>query len=71
VPITQPAMVTVAIFSAPSARNDLPLAFSDHYSTDYQLLFAALTIITIPMIAIDVAFKRQIVNGRTDGPVKG
>lgn len=47
------------------------LAFSDRYSTDYQLLFAALTIITIPMIAIYVAFNRQIVKGLTDGSVKG
>lgn len=47
------------------------LAFSDRYSTDYQLLFAALTIVTVPMIVIYIAFNRQIVQGLTDGSVKG
>jgi raffinose/stachyose/melibiose transport system permease protein len=46
------------------------LAFSSRYVTDYGLLFAALTIVTVPMIAIYVAFNRQIVEGITAGSLK-
>ncbi len=38
--------------------------------TDYSLLFAALSIVTIPMIVIYVVFNRQIVEGITAGSVK-
>lgn len=40
------------------------------YVTDYGLLFAALTIVTVPMIAIYVAFNKQIVEGITAGSLK-
>ena len=46
------------------------LAFSSRYVTDYQLLFAALTIITVPMVAVYVMFHRQIVAGVTEGSLK-
>lgn len=46
------------------------LAFSDRYTTDYQLLFSALTMITLPMIAVYVAFHRQITAGVTEGAVR-
>ncbi|SCX03343.1 raffinose/stachyose/melibiose transport system permease protein [Candidatus Aquiluna sp. UB-MaderosW2red] len=46
------------------------LAFSSRYVTDYGLLFAALTIITLPMIAIYIAFNKQIVEGLTAGSLK-
>jgi len=46
------------------------LAFSTRYVTDYSLLFAALSIVTIPMIVIYVVFNRQIVEGITAGSVK-
>jgi raffinose/stachyose/melibiose transport system permease protein len=46
------------------------LAFSDRYTTNYQLLFAALSIITLPMVAVYVAFHRQIVAGLTEGAVR-
>ncbi|MFN8622228.1 MAG: carbohydrate ABC transporter permease [Chloroflexota bacterium] len=46
------------------------LAFSDRYTTDYQLLFAALSIVTIPMIVIYIVFNRHIVDGITAGSVK-
>lgn len=46
------------------------LAFSSRYVTDYGLLFAALTIVTVPMIVIYVAFNRQIVEGITAGSLK-
>jgi raffinose/stachyose/melibiose transport system permease protein len=45
------------------------LAFSGKYSTDYPLLFAALSIITIPMIGIYVIFHRQVISGITEGSV--
>jgi raffinose/stachyose/melibiose transport system permease protein len=46
------------------------LTFSQKYVTDYQMLFAALTIITIPMVAIYVIFNRQVVAGLTEGSLK-
>jgi raffinose/stachyose/melibiose transport system permease protein len=46
------------------------LAFSDRYTTDYQLLFSALSIITIPMVAVLVVFHSQIVAGVTEGAVR-
>lgn len=46
------------------------LAFSTKYVTDYQLLFAALTVITIPMIAVYIAFNKQVVAGLTEGSLK-
>ena len=46
------------------------LAFSSRYLTDYQLLFAALTIITLPMVAVYVMFHRQIIAGVTEGSLK-
>jgi raffinose/stachyose/melibiose transport system permease protein len=46
------------------------LAFSSRYVTDYQLLFAALTIVTLPMVAVYVVFHRQIVAGVTEGSLK-
>ena len=46
------------------------LAFSTKYITDYHLLFAALTIVTIPMIAVYVLFHRRIAQGLTEGSLK-
>jgi raffinose/stachyose/melibiose transport system permease protein len=46
------------------------LAFSSRYQTDFGLLFSALSIITLPMIAIYVVFNRQIVEGITAGSLK-
>jgi len=46
------------------------LTFSTKYSTNYQLLFAALTIVTIPMILFYVIFNRKVIEGLTEGAVK-
>jgi raffinose/stachyose/melibiose transport system permease protein len=46
------------------------LAFSSRYVTDYQLLFAALSIVTIPMIVIYLTFNRQITEGLTAGSLR-
>jgi raffinose/stachyose/melibiose transport system permease protein len=46
------------------------LTFSQKYVTDYQMLFAALTIITIPMITVYIIFNRQVVSGLTEGSLK-
>ncbi len=46
------------------------LAFSSRYVTDYRLLFSALTIITLPMVAVYVIFHRQVVAGVTEGSLK-
>lgn len=46
------------------------LAFSSRYVTDYGLLFSALSIVTLPMVAIYVVFNRQVTEGITAGSVK-
>jgi raffinose/stachyose/melibiose transport system permease protein len=46
------------------------LAFSSRYTTDYSLLFSALSIVTIPLIVIYVIFNRHITEGITAGSVK-
>lgn len=46
------------------------LAFTSRYMTNYQLLFSALTIVTIPMVVVYIAFHRQIVAGITEGSLK-
>lgn len=45
------------------------LAFVGKYSTDYPTLFAALSIVTIPMIGIYTVFHRQVISGITEGSV--
>jgi raffinose/stachyose/melibiose transport system permease protein len=46
------------------------LTFSTRYSTNYHLLFAALTIVTIPMIIVYIIFNRKVIEGLTEGAVK-
>jgi len=46
------------------------LAFSSRYTTDYGLLFSALSIVTLPMIVIYLVFNRQITEGITAGSLK-
>jgi raffinose/stachyose/melibiose transport system permease protein len=46
------------------------LTFSTRYSTNYHLLFAALTIVTIPMIIVYIIFNRKVIDGLTEGAVK-
>lgn len=46
------------------------LAFTGKYSTDYPMLFSALSIITIPMVAIYVIFHRQVTSGITEGTLR-
>ena len=46
------------------------LAFSTKYVTDYQLLFAALTVVTVPMLVIYIVFNKQVVAGLTEGSLK-
>ncbi len=46
------------------------VAFTGKYATDYPLLFSALSIVTIPMIAIYVVFHRQVIQGITEGTTR-
>jgi len=46
------------------------VAFTGRYATDYPMLFAALSIITIPMVAIYVIFHRQVTSGITEGTLR-
>ena len=45
--------------------------FKSQFSTSYNLLFANIMIITIPMLIMYIIFQRQIVAGMTSGAVKG
>lgn len=45
--------------------------FMGQYSSSYNLLFADVIIITIPMLIIFIVFNRQLVEGMTAGAVKG
>ncbi|HHT64932.1 MAG: carbohydrate ABC transporter permease [Caldicoprobacterales bacterium] len=46
-------------------------AFSGQHSTDYAMLFAGLSMITIPMILVYFMFNKVIVSGIIEGAVKG
>lgn len=46
-------------------------AFSGQHSTDYALLFAGLSIITIPMLLVYFMFNKFIVSGMIEGAIKG
>ncbi len=45
--------------------------YMSQYATTYNLLFANILVITIPMLVMYVLFQRQIVAGLTSGAVKG
>ncbi len=45
--------------------------FMGQYSSSYNLLFADVIIITIPMLIVFIVFNRQLVEGMTAGAVKG
>ncbi len=47
------------------------LTYSSRYETNYQLLFAALTMVTLPMVVLYIAFNKQITRGLTQGSLKG
>jgi raffinose/stachyose/melibiose transport system permease protein len=52
----------------------LPLGlvnFTSNHSTNYPELFAALSIVTLPVVAIYVAAQRQFISGMTAGALKG
>jgi len=43
------------------------LAFSGHYLVDYRLVFAALSITTVPVLVLYFVFQRQVIAGLTTG----
>ncbi len=45
--------------------------FQSQCQTTYNLLFANILVITIPMLIMYIFFNRQIVAGMTSGAVKG
>lgn len=52
----------------------LPLGlviFTSRYGTDYPQLFAALTIVTLPMIVLYLGAQKQFISGLAAGAVKG
>lgn len=59
-PGTQNATVQLTLFN-----------FQSQYATSYNLLFANILVITIPMLLMYLFFQRQIVAGMTSGAVKG
>ena len=62
------------VFLKDDSVKTLPLGLYGFYSyhiTDLSLLFAALTVVTVPMIAIFLVFQRQLIEGLTVGSLKG
>lgn len=47
------------------------LAIASQYRTDYGMLFAGLTIVTLPLLAVYLLLQRHIVKGVTAGALKG
>ncbi len=45
--------------------------FQSQFNTQYNLLFADILLITVPMLVMYIFFNRQIVAGMTSGAVKG
>lgn len=44
--------------------------FQGRYTSDYHLIFAGITIITLPIVALYVVFQRQFISGLTAGAIK-
>jgi raffinose/stachyose/melibiose transport system permease protein len=62
------------VFLKDDVLKTLPLglyAFYGYHITDLSLLFAALTVVTVPMIALFLIFQRQLIEGLTVGSLKG
>ena len=62
------------VFLKDDSVKTLPLglyAFYGYHITDLNLLFAALTVVTVPMIAVFLIFQRQLIEGLTVGSLKG
>jgi len=62
------------VFLKDDSVKTLPLglyAFYGYHTTDLSLLFAALTVVTVPMIALFLIFQRQLIEGLTVGSLKG
>jgi len=62
------------VFLKDDAVKTLPLglyAFYGYHITDLNLLFAALTVVTVPMIVLFLIFQRQLIEGLTVGSLKG
>ncbi|WP_158970494.1 carbohydrate ABC transporter permease [Chachezhania sediminis] len=56
------------------ARETIPVglvSFTGRYATDYPALFAALTMATLPLLALYLLAQKQFVAGLTGGAVKG
>ena len=88
-PISRPALATIAILSTINAWNELLFAmlfirdpvmrtlpiglyiFYGYHDIDYQMLFAGLTVATLPLLVFYVFFHRFIIEGLTAGALKG
>jgi len=66
---------TLPLYFLPGSKNvtvQLTLyGFTSQFSSQWQLLFADVVIITIPPLIMFMFFQRQIVSGMTSGAVKG
>lgn len=87
-PLTRPALATVAVFSMIPIWNDLwfPLilapaeetrtltlgaqVFIGQFVTDWNAVLSALGLAVLPVLALYVAFSRQLIRGITSGAVK-
>ena len=61
------------VFIQSDGKRTLPqalTAFIGEYTTDWGVLFAGLTLATLPIVAIYIVLSKQFINGMTSGAVK-
>jgi len=67
-------LLLVQLFISEDTMRTLPrglLAFSYQHQTRYDLTFAAVTMIALPMVALYAVFQRWFIDGLTAGALKG
>ena len=65
------AVAVPATWGQPLAAGGGLLAYSYQHQTHYDLTFAAVTMIALPMIALYAVFQRWFISGLTSGAIKG
>ena len=66
-------LVALLLIQSESLRT-IPLGlviFTQRYTTDWPLFFAALTIVTVPIVVAFILMQRQFITGLTAGALKG
>jgi len=67
-------LLLVQLFIMDEKLYTLPMGmlnFSGHHSRDYPLIFAGLSLVALPMIALYITLQKWFISGLTSGAVKG